>query len=179
MAEIIELGGAVQHRLTLDPSRWSYEDYAQFLDALMRSDWESVMPRVMDITVAWTYDVPLSPDAYLELSYAELGPIVLSVKETLEAFVDGLNAADAQVDLRYWNMSDNFAFKSAARAGNVAEMERYMKMVTMLDGVRADRRLTFEQGALIAKGITEAQKDMFGAGKSQKQSTSLSSTTRS
>lgn len=153
------------NKLTLDPSRWSYQQYADFLNHFMRANWEKALPLVMDLVVAWTYDVPLGPDAYLELEFSDLPEIVQSVNDTLKAYIEGLDAGDVSVRLGNWKMRDFLRFREAGKSGNVKELEDLMRKVCLINDAKLGERLTFEQGALMVKALNATTKDMFSTGK--------------
>lgn len=154
-----------EHRLTLDPKRWSYQDYSDFLTAVLRQKWENALPIVMKILVAWTYDAPITPDGYLDLPFPALPEVARSVNDTLTAYIEGMHTDDVEVNMTRWTMRDFFEYRDAANVGNVEDMERLMRKVCHIPGVTLGERLTFEQGALMSLGVKNATKDMFAAGK--------------
>jgi hypothetical protein len=155
----------MEHRLTLDPKRWSYQDYADFLAAYVRQNWEVALPLVMQVLVAWTYDLPIETDAYLQLPFPQLMAITESVNSTLKTYTEGIDVADASVNMTNWNMQDYFDFRKAARAGDTPVLETLLRKVVTLPDVELDERLDFEQGALMAKAVNVATRDMFSQGK--------------
>lgn len=152
------------HKLTLNPNNWTFEDYSKYLAALLRSNWQEAFQLLMKIVVAWDYDVPLGPNAYEDLPFSELKEITESVKATLETFQEGLDTSKVQVDMSKWKMRDFFAFQTAARTNDLETLETLMKKVARMRGVERDKRLTFEQGALLSKAISAAIQGMFGQG---------------
>lgn len=164
MTEIVEFTETKkQHTITLNPKAWSYEEYAKFLNALMAQEWETALPLVMKITVAWSYDVPISPTAYLELPFDTLAEITKSVRDTLTAYIEGLDASSVTVDMTRWTMRDFLDFRKAAKTNDVKALERMMRKVCRLKEKPADR-LTFEQGSLMSIAIKNATTGMFAQG---------------
>lgn len=153
-----------EKRITLDPRRWSYQDYSDFLTYVSRGDWEQAMPLIMRIVVSWDYDVPLAPNAYEDLPFPALRAIALTVRETLSAYQENVDIRDVRVDMSRWKMKDFFKFREAAKKGDVETLETMMKKVVRMKGVTPSKRLTFEQGVKITQAINKATGEMFGSG---------------
>lgn len=153
-------------RLTLDPSRWSYDDYFQFVKAFSRARWDEALPLIMQITVDWSFDIPIAPDAWLDLPFDELPEIVKSVNSTLSAFIDGLDTAEVTVNLRAWKMRDFLNFQKASKESDVETLERLLRKCCRIAGENVlPEHLTFKQGALMARAFGATTKELFSAGK--------------
>lgn len=154
----------MSNTLTLDPKKWTYRDYAAFLQALQGQNFEGALVLVMKALVAWTYDIPIGPEAYRRLPFPALKEVVAGVSETIAAYVGGLDHSLVHADMSRWDMQDFFEFREAGRAGNVPEMERLMRKVCSIPGVSDLEPLTFEQGSLMSAAIAAATSEMFSQG---------------
>lgn len=152
------------NKLVLDFSRWSYEQFNQFLTNYAAGKFEEILPVLMEVVVSWTYDIPLSADAYKKLAMPELRPIINAVNDTSKAYYDGVAFDEVKIDLARWNLEDFINFRKAARENDYDTYEKLICKITRLKGIEPDVRLTAAQGIALTKAYDEAQKKLFAKG---------------
>jgi hypothetical protein len=151
-------------RIMLDPSKWSYEDYQNFVLATARQDLEKAMSYVRQIVIGWTYDVPFSPEAFFKLPFTELPKIVETTKSTINAYIEGLEDDSVRVNLDKWDMSEFFEFQTAAKRGNVKRVIALLRKVASMGGLEDGKPLTLEQGVLLSRAVSDKMKGLFAQG---------------
>ena len=163
----------MQDKVVFNIEEWSYQNYADYLRAVSSNDFRLALHILRPIIVSWSFDIDLSEkNAHEKIKFTRLPALIRGISSTIETYVDSLDVDTVKIDLDKWSMVDFFDFGDAGEDHNIKEMERLMKLVAMVEGqpntndIRGTDpyRLSFYEGVIMAKAITEANKQLFSAG---------------
>lgn len=143
---------------------WSYQDYADYLQAVQDGAFERAWDILQPTIIMWSLEFdPASDDAYEQFDFEQFIDVLSAVGQTLEKYADGLNPKECDVDLKKWKMTDFERFMTAVNSNRVEEAEDLMKQVAKPKDETYDpvERLSFEHGALMAKAIRAQRERLF------------------
>ena len=118
----------MSNTIRFDIEAWMFEDYADYLEAVQKGDFELAFLVLHPIIVSWSFDVDLHserPD--LELGFEALPELLQAVSATLEQFIESIDPAEYEVNTKNWKMTDFYAYQDAIRAGEVVKIETLLK----------------------------------------------------
>lgn len=143
----------------LDLDRWTHIDYLKWSAARARGDNRYVFSKAQDLIARWDYTVDLAdPKAIYKIGVEESAEVVRTVADTLNKYIDEASFEEVKVNFRGWDTERFFEFAEAQVAGEWAKAEAMIREVATLEGVQADKPLSFAQGVKLNKAVNDKYK---------------------
>ncbi len=143
----------------INPDNWTYAESIEF-GASVRDGRTARSYELADmLIVGWTYDVPIEEGMHGLPNILEANKVLGTILDLIKAYGEDMETGEVDVDLTKWNLKRFLEFDSAKQSGKWSKVERMMKEVCNLKGVKANTDLTFTQGAKMMNAIMKAYSD--------------------